>query len=282
MSISTDATVLTIGAAALAAAYLTGMLRYRGVVGADRLAGESAGHLALIALSGLSAWLIVSGLFAGAENSAGTAPTTAPALSPERRVVAGATSAAAGIAVMLLGHRVARDGGLRRIGMGLVQLPRGTAAGAVGAILAVPVTFASAVLTQWLWNALSIEHPGAHELLTIFGDEPSRALRALIILSAIVLAPMYEEMLFRGHVQTMLVAAFSKLTGRDGAAPRWLAILVTAGFFAVVHPAWMAPPIFVLAIALGYTYEKTANLWAPIVMHSLFNLVSVLLFLGRA
>lgn len=282
MSISTDATVLAIGAGALATAYLTGILRYRGVIGADRLAGESAGHLALIALSALSAWLIVSGLFAGAENSADVAPATAPALSPERRVVAGVTSAAAGIAVMLLGHTVARRGGLRRIGMTLDQLPRGVAAGVVGAILAVPMTFASAVLTQWLWNALSIEHPGAHELLTIFGDQPSRVLRALIILSAILLAPIYEEMLFRGHVQTMLVAAFSKLLGRDGVGPRWLAILVAAAFFAVVHPVWMAPPIFVLAIALGYAYEKTASLWTPIVMHSLFNLVSVLLFLGRA
>jgi membrane protease YdiL (CAAX protease family) len=60
---------------------------------------------------------------------------------------------------------------------------------------------------------------------------------------------------------------------------RWLAVVITSVIFAVVHPLWMAPLIFVLSICLGYAYERTGNLWVPIVMHALFNTSSTIVFL---
>jgi membrane protease YdiL (CAAX protease family) len=281
MSISIDAAVLAMGAAALAVSRWTGLLRLRGVCGPDRMAGEPASTLAMIALATLAVWLIVPGLFAPAANSASTTPVSESTLSPAQTVVVGASSAAAGIVVMLVGNAAARPAGLRRLGLSVPLLGRGLVGGALGALLLIPVTFASTVLTQWLWNALGIEHPGAHELLTILGSDARPGLRSLIVVSAIVLAPAYEEIFFRGHVQTLLVGAFEKLLHEKRATARWLAIVVAAGFFAIVHPPWMAPPIFVLAVGLGYAYERTGNLWTPIVMHALFNFVSVVLFLGQ-
>ena len=58
-----------------------------------------------------------------------------------------------------------------------------------------------------------------------------------------------------------------------GAGIRWLAIVITSVLFALVHGAlWMMPPIFFLSLCLGYVYERTANLWAPITVHLMFNL----------
>ena len=39
------------------------------------------------------------------------------------------------------------------------------------------------------------------------------------------------------------------------------------------------PPIFLLALCLGYAYERTGNLWTTITMHALFNTTCTLLFI---
>ena len=58
--------------------------------------------------------------------------------------------------------------------------------------------------------------------------------------------------------------------------------MVTSVLFAVVHPMWTAPVIFLLSLCLGYVYERTGNLWATIVIHAMFNTASTLLFLAGA
>ncbi len=49
--------------------------------------------------------------------------------------------------------------------------------------------------------------------------------------------------------------------------------------FSLVHPAWMFPVIFLLALCLGYAYERTQNLWVPIIIHAGFNAASTIAFL---
>jgi hypothetical protein len=57
---------------------------------------------------------------------------------------------------------------------------------------------------------------------------------------------------------------------------RWAGIIIASALFALAHGVfWMMPPLFLLAICLGYTYERTGNLWASIVMHASFNAVSI-------
>jgi membrane protease YdiL (CAAX protease family) len=92
----------------------------------------------------------------------------------------------------------------------------------------------------------------------------------LAILSAVVLAPLAEEILFRGYI-------YGYLKKNGG---RILATLVTAAIFAVSHanpPAW--PALFLLALGLTLAYEITGSLWASIVMHMLFNSASVVVIL---
>jgi len=41
--------------------------------------------------------------------------------------------------------------------------------------------------------------------------------------------------------------------------------------FASLHQMDQAPIIFVLSLGLGYVYERTGNLWAPIILHVAFQ-----------
>ena len=61
---------------------------------------------------------------------------------------------------------------------------------------------------------------------------------------------------------------------------RWLAIIITSLAFAAVHGELaFVPPLFLLSLGLGYLYERTGNLWAPIAMHALFNGTQIVVFL---
>lgn len=84
----------------------------------------------------------------------------------------------------------------------------------------------------------------------------------------VVLAPVAEEFIFRGVLYT-----FIKQLG----FPR-LAFFGVSALFALIHAdAAIAVPLFVLALALTWLYEKTDNLLAPIVAHSLFNAANLIL-----
>jgi membrane protease YdiL (CAAX protease family) len=108
-----------------------------------------------------------------------------------------------------------------------------------------------------------------HVLLEYFGRLPS-GWRVAVVVSAVVLAPVSEEIFFRGLFQSML---------RRYTKSPWAAILLTSLFFAAIHvPYWHTlPSLFALAIALGYNYERTGRLFAPIVIHVLFNAVNLYL-----
>jgi membrane protease YdiL (CAAX protease family) len=79
---------------------------------------------------------------------------------------------------------------------------------------------------------------------------------------AILVAPMAEEMLFRGILYPVI---------KQAGFPR-VALWGTAVLFAATHsnlPTFL--PLTFLAVALALLYEKTNNLLAPITAHSLFN-----------
>jgi len=86
----------------------------------------------------------------------------------------------------------------------------------------------------------------------------------------IVVAPVAEEMLFRGILYPCI----------KGAGFRRLAFWGTAAAFGAVHMNLMNfLPLFVLALVLTLLYEKTNNLLAPIATHSLFNAMNFAMLL---
>ncbi len=90
----------------------------------------------------------------------------------------------------------------------------------------------------------------------------------LMGLGTVLLAPIAEEMLFRGILYPTL-----KRSGH-----RQLALWASAVLFASIHLNLMAfVPLTFLALVLTWLYEKTGSLLAPIVTHGLFNAMNFML-----
>ena len=84
---------------------------------------------------------------------------------------------------------------------------------------------------------------------------------------AVVIAPVAEEFIFRG-----VLYPFVKQLG----SPRYAFFGINA-IFALIHlDAATLVPLFVLALALTWLYERTDNLLAPITAHSLFNAANLI------
>ena len=152
----------------------------------------------------------------------------------------------------------------------LPALPGGNAARAVAAGLGWGVL---------AWLGSSIAAAGMAILLEAIGidPEPQAAEQAiallepwLVIIAIVILAPIAEEIFFRGVVFNALL--------REGGR-RW-AYLASSVLFAVIHLSLVAlVPIFLLGLALAWVYERTNNLLAPIAMHATVNAISVALAL---
>jgi membrane protease YdiL (CAAX protease family) len=95
----------------------------------------------------------------------------------------------------------------------------------------------------------------------------SRASLAAIILFGVVLAPIFEEMLFRGFLLPLLMRSMGPGLG----------ILLTAVPFALLHGAqnhWAWQPVLLIGIAgvaFGYVRYKAGSTTAAFLMHSAYN-----------
>src|SRR5699024_794504 len=96
---------------------------------------------------------------------------------------------------------------------------------------------------------------------------------ALTFIMAVAIAPVLEESIFRGLIQSSLVEMV-------GLRRRWVAVFITAVIFMCAHlggeVTWQAlPGLFTLGLILGWVYERPANLWANITIHAVFNAVNI-------
>ena len=107
----------------------------------------------------------------------------------------------------------------------------------------------------------------------VFAHAKSFWLRGYLALFAVVIAPVAEEFIFRG-----ILYPFIKQLGWPRLA--WLGV---SFLFALIHvnaPTFL--PLFVLALALTWLYERTDRLIAPIVAHGLFNGANLILLFAQA
>jgi membrane protease YdiL (CAAX protease family) len=117
-----------------------------------------------------------------------------------------------------------------------------------------------------------------HGLLTIMQESESWAATVALIVSAVVVAPLVEEIIFRGLVQSALL----DLVGRER---RWRVIACAALLFATIHvgptiPWQVLPGIFVLGLVLGWLYERHGSLLPSILLHAGFNACNVAMALS--
>ena len=177
-----------------------------------------------------------------------------------------------GLLTLVIGNLFWIKNAFAKVGLTLRKLREGgLMVGFLSALVIIPAMFGVVWLSQKFFDLIHYAHPSEHDLLLALGEETSPLVRGLIVFSAIILAPAFEEFFFRGMFQRAI---------RVGTNNRWLAIILASIFFTAVHVAlWMMPPIFFLAICLGYLYERTRNLWVTMIVHAMFNATSVALFL---
>ena len=92
--------------------------------------------------------------------------------------------------------------------------------------------------------------------------------RVAMYFVAIILAPVFEEALFRGVLLPWMV----RRTGL------WPGIVIISTFFAAMHlhlPSFL--PLFLLSAMFCVAYARTRSLLVPIGMHACFNAVTVIL-----
>ena len=89
-----------------------------------------------------------------------------------------------------------------------------------------------------------------------------------LMFGIVVLAPLGEELLFRGFLQKFLEEHWNDVTR---------AVLVTSLFFAIIHlnPFWLIQ-IYVLGILLGYLAWRTGSIWAGFILHAANNFMALI------
>jgi len=130
---------------------------------------------------------------------------------------------------------------------------------------------ATAAVGLWLLSILAnlvnlrLFGPAPQSLVLSFGAHTGTEALVLDMLTGAVVAPITEEMLYRGLV-------FGALAQR---LPFVAAASFSALLFALVHGIGVLIPIFVLGFGLAWVYQRTRTLWAPIVTHALVNAISL-------
>ncbi|NUN24958.1 MAG: CPBP family intramembrane metalloprotease [Candidatus Jettenia caeni] len=101
-------------------------------------------------------------------------------------------------------------------------------------------------------------------------EEKSLFVIICLVFFGVIVAPILEEILFRGFLQSALKNTFGSR----------YALVISASLFAAVHMDVFAfLQIFILGILLGYLYEKTQTLAASIFVHILHNSLTLVFLL---
>ena len=93
-------------------------------------------------------------------------------------------------------------------------------------------------------------------------EKTSNGLSLSFIVNVTVLAPIHEELLFRGLLQG---AVFDN---------SWLGLVLTSSLFSFMHgPSNVPSFIFYLlgGLLLGFAYKKSQNLWVSTLVHMFYN-----------
>ena len=107
-------------------------------------------------------------------------------------------------------------------------------------------------------------------LVLYFLKNPGWKERCSIILMATLVAPIAEEIIFRGYLYGVMRRFLGRIPG----------IVISSILFAAMHLHLPSMPgLTVLAVMLCLLYERTGSLWSNIIVHATFNSISIIMLL---
>lgn len=164
----------------------------------------------------------------------------------------------------LLGILGSAPGGLPAYGIQFRPLRMQFRDAILGFLLAIGPVFAVLVLS--LLAGLRGEQP-EHQLLQMLQEDGSLRNWFWISLTAVVAAPLTEELLFRVLLQGALLEM----------VPPAAAIAISAVLFCVVHQFPDSLALLPLAVVLGYVHYRRRSYFTLVLIHALFNGINLLL-----
>jgi membrane protease YdiL (CAAX protease family) len=135
--------------------------------------------------------------------------------------------------------------------------------GVGGYLVAVPLVLFVSLLNQQIWHG----NGGSNPILPIALENNDHIALAVFFGTASIAAPIFEEIMFRGFLLSSLTRYL----------PVWGAILVSGFVFAIAHlNISEVLPLAILGIVLGFVYTRSRNLLASMLVHCLWNSVTLL------
>lgn len=126
------------------------------------------------------------------------------------------------------------------------------------------------VALSWVWRALlvGVGVDSDQQLRVALSTHWPGPLALLIVGYSVFLAPVVEEVLFRG----LLLGALVRRWGQ------WSGIIISSILFGLMHLSdpWVIPPLMVLGIVLGWLTVRSGSLWPAILAHTLNNVIAVI------
>ena len=151
------------------------------------------------------------------------------------------------------GRDVSSLAGFAKLGFG-----RTLTTGVVLLLTAYPLILVADVLTQRFLGGSS----SRQGIVELFNDSQTLQQRALIIVLAVVIAPLVEEFVFR----FFLYGVVKRYVGR------FAGLAANSLLFAAVHAHLpSAAPLFVLGVCFTIAYEWSGSILVSMTMHALFN-----------
>lgn len=147
------------------------------------------------------------------------------------------------------------------------------------ALITFAITVAVVYPVQWLWEqflTLCNLPTASQEMVDLFYRTASPIRVAGLAGIAILLAPVAEELIFRGGL-------FRFLRGR---LPRWVALVAPALIFAAMHVNFKTleglitlAPLTAFGLIFSLAYERTGRIVVVMIAHAVFNLHTVIFLL---
>lgn len=143
-------------------------------------------------------------------------------------------------------------------------------------LLIFPMMFGMMLIGEYITGQIPITGPFFGEYYQYFSRlmEQMTNDSATLIVLAVIMAPLFEEIIFRGIIQKGLI---------NNGMKAWQAILISSLSFGLVHAnPWQFVGAVLLGSVLGLVYYKTKSLLLPILLHAFNNLISsILIFYGN-
>ena len=136
-----------------------------------------------------------------------------------------------------------------------------------GMFVAYIAVFIGSIISNFLLSTGEPKKEDLQEIVQTLMTNDDISLKIAIALSAIIFAPLIEEVIFRGYLYPV-IKRFSHPI---------FSCVITSLLFAVIHSNLEGlMPLFLLAIVLTIFYEISKSIWVPILMHACFNGVNTI------